>query len=119
MTLHLTTGDARLLRGILLDFAETFEDCEEEADRVAVATHSAEVHRTARCMPLRRRSFAAWRSSIHVESFSDIQQQYGLGDARTDVIGSRMHKGPSTMGDRTRSSKHSRSDPQGCTGSRQ
>ena len=42
MTLHLTIEDARLLRGILLDFAETFDDCEEEADRVAVALKIAE-----------------------------------------------------------------------------
>jgi hypothetical protein len=42
MTLHLSAEDARLLRGILLDFAETFDDCEEEADRVAVATRVAD-----------------------------------------------------------------------------
>jgi hypothetical protein len=41
MTLHLSTEDARLLRGILLDFAEAFEDMDEEADRVAVTTRLA------------------------------------------------------------------------------
>lgn len=43
MTLHLSIGDARLLRGMLLDFAETFEDMGEDADRVAVATRIAGV----------------------------------------------------------------------------
>ena len=42
MTLHLSTDDAQLLRDILLDFAETFEDMDEETDRVAVATKIAQ-----------------------------------------------------------------------------
>jgi hypothetical protein len=42
MTLHLSIEDARLLRGILLDFAETFEEMDGETDRVAVATRVAD-----------------------------------------------------------------------------
>ena len=42
MTLHLSTEDARLLRGILLDFVDAFGDFDESADQVAVATKIAE-----------------------------------------------------------------------------
>jgi hypothetical protein len=42
VSLYLEPEEARLLRTILTDFAETFEDCEEEADRVAVAAKIAE-----------------------------------------------------------------------------
>ncbi len=37
MTLHLTDEDARLLRSILVDFCDTFEDTDEESDRVELA----------------------------------------------------------------------------------
>lgn len=42
VNLLLTAEEAGVLRGILLDFAETFEDVDAEADRVARAARLAE-----------------------------------------------------------------------------
>jgi len=41
--LAMSRGAALFLTGILLDFAEAFEDCDEEADRVAIAKRVAEI----------------------------------------------------------------------------
>jgi hypothetical protein len=42
LTLTLTDSEARLLRTVLVDFAETFADEDAEADRVALANRLAE-----------------------------------------------------------------------------
>jgi len=39
----LPRDEAQLLRGILADYAELFEDCDEEAERVALARRVAAV----------------------------------------------------------------------------